>query len=967
MNSPDSAYLDLKIADLFENPKLRKYLTNVRNWHGYIRFLGLPDRRDNPDILIDRLFVEPLLTRRHVSPDESPSDWLDEAETIFDALERRKPVVLLGDPGTGKSTLVNYLVWLLARPAQQEWTKRLGAWLLPIPMVLRELHLHDAKDFEGLLDAFLSHPMSEPIRDGEYVRQSLLDGNTFILLDGIDEIGNMAVRKRLRDAVFDGFVRYPECRWLLSSRIVGYDDVPFGTKSELAESLTRPSELPHKNIRLNPLHSNNTEMLTPQELSKVTRNAQVFDDSLVVTRYLAPFDDQRIEAFARNWYVQREAAATRAGEDAMHLVRAVKADDAILRLARTPNLLTMMALIHRVEATLPHGRALLYDRITEAYLESIDKFRGVYSGAYNLPQKKRWLARIGYEMQRRRKLEGSTVTSELLVSFGEVTGWLDEEIERAGTSEGLSTPEEFIDYIGRRSGLFLPRGQDRYAFVHLSFQEYFAAVALEREVTGIDWARRKSTPLKMNRKIVANWAGQSIWRETIAFLFELLASKEDWHDDLLDSVFGAGFKLLAEVPDKQAVNLAQLLARLCVNPRSGLIGDKRHDAVHATVRLAFKQQSDSKMHWRETPTALVELLGEDAGWNRIVLDVIRAQLKESKLTILSLASTSIQDMSLLSDFDELESLILRATRVSDLGPVAKLTNLQSLDLAGTRVSDLGPVAKLTNLQSLDLAGTRVSDLGPVAKLTNLQSLDLAGTEVVDLGPVAKLTNLQSLGLAGPRVSDLGPVAKLTNLQSLYLVVTEAVDLVPVAKLRGLRSLSLTATVVVDLDPVVKLTSLESLFLSCTEVVDLCPLVKLTSLESLYLFAAEVVDLGPVAKLTSLDSLFLSGIEVVDLGPVAKLTGLRTLFLSGTEVVDLGPVGKLTGLESLFLPGAKVVDLGPLAKLAGLHFLDLSGTNVSNLRPLAALKGLRVLRLQRTEVSENEINALRKTLPQCEIV
>ena len=108
-----------------------------------------------------------------------------------------------------------------------------------------------------------------------------------------------------------------------------------------------------------------------------------------------------------------------------------------------------MALIHRVEATLPHGRALLYDRIAEAYLESIDTFRGVYSGAYNLPQKKRWLARVGYEMQRRRKPEGGPGESELLVDSSEVTGWLDEEMKRGGTSAGLSTPKEFL--VLRRS------------------------------------------------------------------------------------------------------------------------------------------------------------------------------------------------------------------------------------------------------------------------------------------------------------------------------------------------------------------------------------------------------------------------------------------------------------------------------------------------------------------------------------
>ena len=440
MTNPVLANSSLKMADLFENPMLREYLANVRNWHGYIRFLGLPDRRDNPDILIDRLFVEPLLTRRHVSPDENPSNWIDEAETVFDVLGPGKPVVLLGDPGTGKSTLVNYLVWLLARPDQQIWNKRMGAWLLPIPIVLRELRLREAKDFEGLLDAFLNHIMCKPLRDGKYLHQVLADGKAFILFDGIDEIGNLAVRKSLRDAVFDGFNRYPDCRWLLSSRIVGYDEVPFDTELETADAITGPDELPHAEFRMKPLRPNEKEKLAPQELRKVVGKARGIGGSRVVTRYIAPFDDQRIEVFARNWYIQREAAATRAGEDALHLVRAVHADDAILRLARTPNLLIMMALIHRVEATLPHGRALLYDRIAEAYLESIDKFRGVYSGAYNLPQKKRWLARVGYEMQRRRKSKGDNGESELLVKSSEVTSWLAEEMKRGGTSEGLSTP-----------------------------------------------------------------------------------------------------------------------------------------------------------------------------------------------------------------------------------------------------------------------------------------------------------------------------------------------------------------------------------------------------------------------------------------------------------------------------------------------------------------------------------------------
>ena len=193
------------IPNYFENPVLRPYLANVRNWQCYIRFLGLPDRRDNPDILIDRLFVTPLLARRYVSPDENPKSWIGDAETLLDALAENSPLVLLGDPGIGKSTFLNYVAWLFSRPAENSLIDRMG-WRLPLPMVLRELPVRGVTDFDGLLEAFLSREMSAPLRedDGRYLRQALAEGQAFVLLDGIDELGDREARENLRSAVFDG-------------------------------------------------------------------------------------------------------------------------------------------------------------------------------------------------------------------------------------------------------------------------------------------------------------------------------------------------------------------------------------------------------------------------------------------------------------------------------------------------------------------------------------------------------------------------------------------------------------------------------------------------------------------------------------------------------------------------------------------------------------------------------------------
>ena len=93
-------------------------------------------------------------------------------------------------------------------------------------------------------------------------------------------------------------------------------------------------------------------------------------------------------------------------------------------------------------------------------------------------------------------------------------------------------------------------------FVHLSFQEYFAAVALAREVTRLRWARGKASRLGFDRDAVASWAGESVWRETFAFLFELLASGEDddWHADLLDCVFGEEFLSIGRLGIRRGVS-----------------------------------------------------------------------------------------------------------------------------------------------------------------------------------------------------------------------------------------------------------------------------------------------------------------------------------------------------------------------------------------------------------------------------
>ena len=806
IGSPDSL---LTPADLFANPALRSYLSNLRDWHGYIRFLGLPDRRDHPDIIVDRLFVAPLLTDRYVSPDEEPSEWSEQAETLKTALSVDKPMVLLGDPGTGKSALVNYLVWLLARPSENGLVAGIG-WHLPIPMVLRELRLDGVKDFDGLLQAFLGHAMSEPLRDGKLLHEALSSGQGFILLDGIDEISDIEARKRLRQAVIDGMNRYPSCRWLLTSRIVGYEDVPFG--------LYRMSD------RDRALDAESGRKMDGMSDLFIKRSAAGFLPD-VATRYIAPFDDRRIKDFARRWYEVREAAPARAGKDAAHLVEAVHGDDGILRLGRIPHLLTMMALIHRVEATLPQERALLYDRIAEAYLESIDKFRGIYSGAADLPFKKRWLARVGYEMQRLRDGQVTLDQSEVLVDAADILKWVQEEMKRHPAS-GLDDPEDFLLFVKRRSGLLLPRGEDRYAFIHLSFQEYFAAYTLKREITTPTWVRHGKSSLGFDSESLAEWARIDTWIETFVFLFELLCPEEDWHDDLRDRVFGKGFSFLCD-NHESVMDLNFLLSR---------VASSRRSCLEATD----------------------------------ILDTICRQDDRKSILYLSFNWLPVLNLAPIEHLSSLQWLSLNGTRVSDLTPIEHLSSLQWLSLNGTRVSDLTPIEHLSSLRSLSLAGTQVYDLTPLKHLSSLQSLSLEYTQVSDLAPLEGIRSLRSLWLIGTHVSDLTPLSGRPSLQVLFLDETPVSDLAPLAGVPSLQVLSMYRAAVSDLAPLGGLSSLQVLFLSGTAVSDLTPLGGLSSLRVLHLDGTRVFDLEPLFGLKSLRYLYISLIRASD----AELCELR---------------------------------------------------------------------------------------------
>lgn len=488
-----------------------------------------------------------------------------------------------------------------------------------------------------------------------------------------------------------------------------------------------------------------------------------------------------------------------APEQAIAFVNAINDNPGTKRLARVPYLLTLMALIHRKAARLPHGRTDLYDRISTAYLESIDARRNLDQVPYSLPQKKRWLAEAGYQMQLRRTKKRNAPAAEqadILVREKEVCEWLSKAMSESGAENPEEEAKTILDYIARRSGLLVPRGEGLFAFMHLSLQEYFAASSLEPRLTSSRFSKKQRTVPTYRQ--LRQWANQDEWLEVYVLLFELLAKKDATDtEEFFNFLFAERFTF--DGTDGQST-AARLLAELVVDPFVALNASTRRRGRNICWKSEFCRAHDvHEPGWglrdNSNISAIAQMLvAEQRGDLRGVWDAAGftpKDLRESATFLNLTGCTSITDVEALSTLSQLKVLSLAGcAKLVDVSALSKLKKLVSLKLDGCReLNDLSPLGAIKSLGSLYVSGcTNVHNLALLAALKKLTHLELPPCESFDsLLPVASLTNLRTLSIDRLSVPvNLAHLKKCTSLTELIFGGSAAAqDLSPLSQLPNL--------------------------------------------------------------------------------------------------------------------------------------------------------------------------------------
>ena len=390
------------------------------------------------------------------------------SDRLLSAVEmtyRHSHLVLLGDPGGGKSTFVNYLslcmageilgrdeanLSLLSRYLNKDDEKeegrpaRFAQPLIPVKVVLRDYVSALLEDGTVTLWQFIQlalqrHDLGE---FSDALNLELTQVGGLILLDGLDEVPQSeGHREAMIERVGHFRERFSKCRILVTSRTYAYEQ----KKWQLAE-------------------------FTP-----------------VV---LAPFNQEQIEFFVRRWYEQVAVQRGLTPEDrdgrSQVLLMAIRSNDKLAELARRPILLTLMAGLHAWRGgTLPDGRQRLYAEIFPLLLDRWEQPKYGTDGKGQLKIEepavsdyfktdkedlRRMLEKLAYDAHARQEechgtadISGETLAEALLT--------LCEHAE----PEQRPDPLELRAYLENRAGILHERGGGVYAFPHRSFQEYLAA------------------------------------------------------------------------------------------------------------------------------------------------------------------------------------------------------------------------------------------------------------------------------------------------------------------------------------------------------------------------------------------------------------------------------------------------------------------------------------------------------------
>ncbi|SDH36278.1 NACHT domain-containing protein [Lentzea fradiae] len=329
--------------------------------------------------------------------------------------------VILGDPGAGKSTFAAKLAHDIASGDSQQ---------VPFLVVLREFvdtlgqGGHDLLHYLEML-CRAPYNVKTPPDAVEYLLRS---GRSVVILDGLDEIVQTELRRRVV-ALVEGFAHlYPLVPIVVTARRIGYDDVPLAS-------------------------------------------------DLFATTQILKFIDTQVDTYVRSWFALDEAASP---AERKQLASSFIADSVHIKELRTnPLLLALLCAMYSSDRYLPSNLAQVYERCALMLFEQWDARRGVPLPLKFQGRLRGAVQHLAWNMFTAPKSGQPQPRSRIV---GTLTRYLEDKLD--DHDESLAAAEQFLAFCTGRAWILTDVGatesEPRFGFTHRTFLEYFAAEYLVR-------------------------------------------------------------------------------------------------------------------------------------------------------------------------------------------------------------------------------------------------------------------------------------------------------------------------------------------------------------------------------------------------------------------------------------------------------------------------------------------------------
>ncbi|TDU78125.1 NACHT domain-containing protein [Streptomyces sp. KS 21] len=338
----------------------------------------------------------------------------------------RPRCVVIGNPGVGKSTMVQHLIHKVSSSTSAD-----GSDFAPLLIQCREFAAADSSKY--ILDA-ITRSLRENLQleiENSTLGDVLTLGRALVVFDGIDEIIDISRRTAFVKAIEQFAIRYPLAPILVTARRVGYQKAPL-----------RASEF------------------TLYEL----------DD----------FNDAQVAEYVQKWFAATERSE--AERDSF-----LRESQNIHDVCANPLMLSLLCALYRARGYIPRNRREVYKSCADLLFQRWDSMRQIEQPMDHRQYGTRLMQDLAYFFYRSQSAQGGVEEGQLrkvITNFFTDTGSVEQE---EGSRRAQAFLDFCADraWLLTSQGT-TDRGERLFGFTHRTFMEYFSAEEIVRRAASMD-------------------------------------------------------------------------------------------------------------------------------------------------------------------------------------------------------------------------------------------------------------------------------------------------------------------------------------------------------------------------------------------------------------------------------------------------------------------------------------------------